>query len=317
MQGFQFDLAKAGQRAGVHPAQVVGDFHQRHGSRLQLPGDRDGGVLRANEREQVLARLELNPGQCAQLLAEARRELGVGVDARTHRRAALGQGLQAWLQTLQQADVGLELLRPTVEHLTHAHRHRVHQVRTPGLDVVMHLPGLALDDLHQVRQRRQQLLMQRQRRTDVDSGRNNVVAALATVDVIVGVHRLAEQAAGQRGDHFVGVHVGTGARTGLEDIHRKVLHEIAFKQALGRIDNGLALGFADLLELDVGAGRRGLGQDQRANELHGHRLAADREVIHRTLGLCAVEGVFRDLKLAHAVALNTCLVHQKVLAPVQ
>ncbi|MNL45348.1 hypothetical protein D3C87_1679870 [compost metagenome] len=88
-----------------------------------------------------------------------------------------------------------------------------------------------------------------------------------------------------------------------------MLHEIAFEQPLGRVDDGFALGFADLLELDVGAGGRCLGEDQRANELNRHRFAADREVIHRTLSLCAVEGVHRDLKLAHAVALNTCLGH--------
>ncbi|MNY01482.1 hypothetical protein D3C86_1340150 [compost metagenome] len=240
----------------------------------------------------------------------------MGVDTRAHRRAALSQGLQAWLQVLQMADVGLELLRPTVEHLAHAHRHGVHQVRTPGFDVVMNLLGLALDDLHQMRQRRQQLFMERQCCADVNGGRDDVVAALPAVDVIVGVHRLAQQAAGQRGDHFVGVHVRAGTGTGLEHIHREVLHEIAFEQALGCVDDGFALGFADLLELDVGAGGRCLGQDQRADELNRHRFAADREVIHRTLGLCAVEGVFRDLKLAHTVAFDTGITHREILASV-
>ncbi|MNV13870.1 hypothetical protein D3C71_1045320 [compost metagenome] len=231
------------------------------------------------------------------------------IDASTHCRAALGQRLQAWLQALQKDDVGLELLRPAIEDLAHAHRHGVHQVSAAGFDMVMHFLSLALDHLHQTGQGRQQLLVQCQRRADVDGGRNDVVAALAAVDVIVRVHRFAEQTAGQGGDHFVGVHVGTGAGTGLEDVHREVLHEIAFEQTLSRIDDGFALGFADLLEFDVGAGSSCLGQDQRADELHGHRFAADGKVIHRTLCLCAVEGVFRDLKLAHAVALNTCLGH--------
>src|SRR5471030_1328973 len=216
----------------------------------------------------------------------------------------------------QVADIGLELLRPTVEHLTHAHRHGIHQVSAAGFDVMMNLLGLVLDHLHQMHQRRQQLLVQRQCGTDVDGGRNDVVAALAAVDVIVGVHRLAEQSAGQGGDHFVGVHVGAGARASLEDIHREVLHKVAFEQPLRRVDDGFALGLADLLELDVGPGGGSLCQDQRADELHRHRFAADREVIHRALGLRAIEGVFGDLKLAHAVTFDTRVIHREILAPV-
>ncbi len=101
LQGFQFDFAEAGQRAGVHPAQVVGDFHQRHSGGFELAGDGDGGVLRADQREQILARGELHVGQLAQLTTETRGELRMCVDPGADRRAALRQGLQAWQQILQ------------------------------------------------------------------------------------------------------------------------------------------------------------------------------------------------------------------------
>ncbi|MNE95378.1 hypothetical protein D3C80_1934550 [compost metagenome] len=94
--------------------------------------------------------------QLAQLQAETCCEFRVCIDAGTHRRAALCQRLQRRLQILQMTDVGLELLRPAIEHLAHAHRHGVHQVGASGFDVVMHLFSLALDHLYQVRQRRQQ-----------------------------------------------------------------------------------------------------------------------------------------------------------------
>jgi len=185
-------------------------------------------------------------------------------------------------------DIGLELLRPAIEHLAHAYRHGVHQMGAPGFDIGVNFDRLALDNLHQMAQRRQQLLVQAQCSADMDGGRDNVVAALPAVDVIVGVHRLAQQPRGQGGNHFIGIHVGTGARAGLENIHRKVLHIIAGQQDLCRFDNGLALGRRDLLELDVGLGCGGFGEDQRADELRRHALMADREVVDRTLGLRAV-----------------------------
>src|SRR5690606_21504002 len=106
---------------------------------------------------------------------------------------------KAWQQVLQVADVGLELLCPTVEDLAHAYWHRIHQVRAAGLDVVMDLLSLALDDLYKPQQRWKQLLVQRQRGAHVKGGRDDVVAALAAVDMIVGIDRLAQQTAGQRG----------------------------------------------------------------------------------------------------------------------
>ncbi|MNG94868.1 hypothetical protein D3C79_538870 [compost metagenome] len=92
----QLDFTQPGQRARVHPAQVVGDLHQRHGGSLELAGHRHGGVLRADQGEQVLPRDKFDAGQRGQLLAEARGEFRVGIDASTYGSAALGQRLQAW-----------------------------------------------------------------------------------------------------------------------------------------------------------------------------------------------------------------------------
>ncbi|MCY1313452.1 hypothetical protein D9M70_639770 [compost metagenome] len=86
---------------------------------------------------------------------------------------------------------------------------------------------------------------------------------------------------------------------------------------MGGIDNGLALSFAQLLELDVGFGGGGLGEDQGTNELGRHPLPTDGKVIHGALGLGTIQGVCRDLQFAHAVTFDTSVTHQEILAPVQ
>ena len=205
------------------------------------------------------------------------------------------QGLQARQQRLDVFDIGANLLSPAIEYLAHAYRHGVHQVRAAGLDERMYFIGLALDHLHQMRQRWQQLFMQRQRGTHVDGGRNDVVAALPAVDVIVGVDLVAEYAAGQGCDHFVGVHVGAGAGTGLKYIYREVRHVVAAQQFLASANNRLTLPDGNLLQLQVGMGGSGLGEQQCTNELRGHAQVADGEVIHRTLSLGAIQRLRRDL----------------------
>ena len=89
----------------------------------------------------------------------------------------------------------------------------------------------------------------------MDSSRNDVVAALAAIDVIIGVDRVTEEATGQGSDHLVGIHVRAGTRTGLVDIHRKMLDEVASQQLLDRLDDGIALRGGQLLQLDVGLGQ--------------------------------------------------------------
>uniref|UniRef100_A0A1I7YGG5 Transcriptional regulator n=1 Tax=Steinernema glaseri TaxID=37863 RepID=A0A1I7YGG5_9BILA len=178
-------------------------------------GNSHGVVLRADQGKQVFPRHELHPGQAAQLLAEARGERGVGVDPGAHRSAALGQGLQAWQSVVQVTDARLDLCRPAAQHLAHAHGHGVHQVGATGLDERVHLLGLVLDHLHQVLERRQQLFVQGQRGAHVDGGGDDVVAALAAVDMVIGVYRVAHHTAGQGRDHLVGIHVGAGAGAGL------------------------------------------------------------------------------------------------------
>ena len=152
--------------------------------------------------------------------------------------------------------------------------------------------------------------MQGQCGADVDAGGDGVVAALAAVDVIVRVDGLAALAAGEGGEHFVGVHVGTGAGAGLKHIDRKVLHVITgFQQLIDGMADGLGHWCGQLVQFGVGTGSGTLGQQQGANKALGHRLAADRKVVDGALGLGGIEGVARYLQLAHAVSFNAAGAH--------
>ena len=80
-------------------------------------------------------------------------------------------------------------------------------------------------------------------RADVNRRRNDVVARLPHVDVIVRVNRLAraDRFAGQLraaiGDHFVGVRVRARAGTGLKNVEREMLVELALHHFLRRLDD--------------------------------------------------------------------------------
>ena len=181
--------------------------------------------------------------------------------------------------------------------------HRVHQVRAAGLDDAAELLLALAEHSGQMLQRRQQLLVQQQRRADVDRRRDHIVAALAHVDVIVRMHRLA-RARRQVRDHLVGVHVGAGAGAGLKHVDR----ELRVVAAVGhlRAAASMAAGERAGKQSESRVGRRGglLDQRQRRDEAARHVQAADREVLDRALRLRAPQRVGRHLQLAHAVALD-------------
>src|ERR1700680_4544284 len=55
-------------------------------------------------------------------------------------------------------------------------------------------------------------------RTHVDGRRNDVIAALTHIDMIVRVHRAPEPASGEARDYLVSVHIGARARASLKDV---------------------------------------------------------------------------------------------------
>ncbi len=91
---------------------------------------------------------------------------------------------------------------------------------------------------------RKQIAVKDDRRRDVHGGGNNVVRGLALVDVVVGMDgRFAADLAAEKlyravGDHFIGVHVGRGARAGLVDVQDEMRVELAVDHVLRGLLDG-------------------------------------------------------------------------------
>ena len=126
---------------------------------------------------------------------------------------------------------------------------------------------LGVDVIDQAAQRGQQLDLQGQRCRDVQRRWDGVIAALPRIDRIIRADRLVECAAGERGQHLVGVHIAAGARAGLEHIDREMAHEIGVGQ---QGCDGLLDGFAhfgrQLTEPHIRPRCRRLDLQQRGDE---------------------------------------------------
>ena len=110
------------------------------------------------------------------------------IDSCTYGRAAQGKRRQAH-HRITEASCGIvDLGSPAIKFLAQRDRHGVHQMRTPCLDDVLALVSFFFEYLRQMPQRRHQHSVNRARRTDMNASRNDVVAALAHVDVIVRMH---------------------------------------------------------------------------------------------------------------------------------
>ena len=165
-------------------------------------------------RLEVVARLgERQLGGRCQLRDHRRREPGRGVDAGADRGAAQGQLRHSGERRLEPLDAVADLRGVAGELLAQRHRRRVHEVRAPRLHDRCELPGLALERHRQPPQRRDEGIDHAIGRRQVDRRREDVVARLAGVDLVVGVDRPAQPLGGEVGDHLVGVHVGRGARS--------------------------------------------------------------------------------------------------------
>ena len=73
-----------------------------------------------------------------------------------------------------------------------------------------------------------------QGRSNVHGRGEDVIRGLAGVDVVVGVHA-HPCAIAQARDHFVDIHIGAGARPGLEDIDREGIRVLAVRDLARRV----------------------------------------------------------------------------------
>ncbi len=226
------------------------------------------------------------------------------IDPGSDSGTTLREGEQPRLNRSEPLEAAFDLRTPAGQLLSQGHRHRIHKMRAPRLYNGADFALLRAQHIAQMLQRGHQVTANSQRRTHMNSGRNDVVAALAHVDVIVRMHGATETARGERCDHFVRVHVRARARAGLENVNGKLRIMLAGLD-IGRrgVDGARDLGIQQL-EPGVGAGGGLLHQAQCADEGARQGVPADGKIVHGALRLRAPERVRGHLQFAHAVALD-------------
>jgi len=301
LQRRELYLPDTGQRSRIHPSKIVGDLRKAHREDPQLPGRLNGRILTAQRLELVVRNPERNVGPLTQQDRDFATKLGMRIDTRADRRCTLSQGRQP-LHRVTEPFAGVVHLRsPPIELLPQRYGHRVHQVGAACLDDISCLVGFFPERFRKVFEGRQQLLLDRQRCADVHAGRDNVIAALAHVHMVVRMHLFAQARACQVRYHLVGIHVRTRTRSGLEDIDREVLVVVAIGHGQRRFLDGHRDIALDEAQLGIGAGCGPFDQAQRRNKLARHLQPADRKVIHGALRLRAPECIGGDLEFAHTV----------------
>src|SRR5579884_2830791 len=154
---------------------------------------------------------------------------------------------------------------------------------------------------------------------EMDRGGNDIVGRLSEVHVVIGMNlagaaSTTEQFARTVGNDLVGVHVGRGARTGLENIEHEMIIQLAIDDFLSRSHNRLGNLWVNRSQRFVCLCCRLLDLSKRTNKLAREAQIADREVEHGTLCACTVIGIYGDVHLAHRVAFDAglfCISHSE------
>ena len=205
-----------------------------------------------------------------------------------------------------------DLVRPARPLLPDRQRHGILQMRPPDLDHVVPFVRLRLDRDRQRLRVRQQALLQFQHRGNVHRGREGVVRRLAHIDVVVRMHgRLAadlppEQLDGPVRQHLVDVHVRLCAGTGLPDIERKMLVQLARDRLVGGAHDRVGLPLREPPGRGVDQRRRLLDIAIGVIDALRHAIVADREMHEAALSLRAPVAIGRHLDFAHRVRLAPC-----------
>ncbi|MEJ7718115.1 MAG: hypothetical protein WKF31_09200 [Thermoleophilaceae bacterium] len=182
-------------------------------------------------------------------VADARGEVGMGVEARAGGRAPernLGEPRQRGVHPVAAEP---DLAGVARELLSERDGHGVHEVGAARFDHVGQLLGLGRETPRELLERGLEPVARVGERRQVHGRGEDVVGGLPHVDVVVGVHVLA----GEAGDDLVGVHVRRGARAGLEDVDRELVVVAAVRHLVGGGGDALGLVGVELSELGVGA----------------------------------------------------------------
>src|SRR5690625_1955134 len=143
----------------------------------------------------------------------------------------------------------------------------------------------------------------------VGCGWEGVVGGLAHVHVVVRV-QLNAILLGEGSDDLVGVHVGRGTRTGLENIDWELSIVLAGGDILASSDDSVGDFAVQCTGILVDLCTCSLQKTHCADLRRLQATAGDWEVLNCTLGLCAPQCVLRNLYFAHRVMFDAVFSHE-------
>ena len=147
------DFAEAGQRAGAHPPDIVGDLVEGDGDAPQRARHLDEPIAVRLSLKVVNARTQfLNTGQFYQLSGDFVAEIFGGVQPGSDGRTTDGELTDARQRGLHALDASFDLPSVARELLPQGHRYRIHQVGASGLHNLFPLGRLGRQRLVQRRQ---------------------------------------------------------------------------------------------------------------------------------------------------------------------
>ena len=212
------------------------------------------------------------PDQFGEYLTHPARELGVDVDAGTHRCAADGEFGKVRDGALKPLDTTLDLSGIADELLAQPNGCRVLEMRPTGLDHRHELITLVLQCGFEVGHRGEEAVVDGAQGRDVNRSGDHVVGGLPDVHVVVRVHGITGTAVASQhfdsaiGDHLVCVHIGRCAGTGLEDIDNELVVVPAVCDLRCRLTDGVGKVLVEQSEIGVDLGRRELDLADSLNE---------------------------------------------------
>ncbi len=245
MKGRQVDFAQAAAGAGREPAQIVGDFHQRHRQGFEAAAQLDGRLL-SRLRLEVIGRLaQWNAGGRRQTLNGLPGKLGMSVQSAAHGRPPQGQFLKPRFDRLKSFAGQFDLAGVGAEFVPQRYRNGILQVGAADFAHGREQPGLARQFRLELREGRLQMPAKLYTRRQVDGRGDDVVARLPLIYVVVGVDRgsaaflAGQDFVGPTGQHLVYIHVGRSARPRLKYVH----YELVIMPSLNDLFGGLGDGF--------------------------------------------------------------------------